>query len=81
MFDKLEQFLRERFDLGPDFHIWKVEAVGCGNPEDVIVLTTGAICPCVYKSGPRKGRVNYHKREGSERVLPITLAKYREIYP
>jgi hypothetical protein len=78
-FEAIASHLRGKFGLPPDWHAWKLEAVGEGSPEDVVVLVTGAVCPHRVTRGPRKGEVAFRRHEGRPTTYPITLRAYRDL--
>lgn len=57
----------------PGWTAWRFEAV-----EPDSVLLTGAVCPEVYKSGPRKGRTNYKAHDPkTKRMVALTTDSRR----
>lgn len=60
----------------PEGWCWfRLEVVDHRLPRDEAASSvTGAVCTTVFKSGPRKGELNWAKRDGStERTLIITF--------
>lgn len=59
----------------PGWVAWRFEAV-----EPDSVLLTGAVCPEVYKSGPRKGRTNYNAHDPKTKRMVVLTTESRRAF-
>lgn len=75
--DFLKAFIQEKYGVPDNWWIAKWErknyAPTGGRGPNEFMLVTGAVCPEVYKSGPRKGSENWSKRDRSTEMVAAVI--------
>lgn len=71
--DFLLMHAREAFNLPANWHWYKLEAVGPHESPNKAILVTGAVVTAIFTRGPRKGSLNFGKRDRkTECTVPIS---------